>query len=678
MQPTDALTELKGVGPGLAQKFAGLGVRTLEDLWLNFPRRYDDYSAVTPIARLHPGPVTIQATINQVTGRYVRRGMHVTEAIASDETDSVRLIWFNQPYREAAIKPRQPYFISGVFELRRQRFSITNPSAELVSDFPLNTARIVPKYRETKGLTSNQIRKAVRELLPLLRSQPETLPDWLLAQEKLMSRADALAAMHFPASSQQLEGAKLRLGFEEVFGLSLASLLNKYELLQDHAIAIPFDEVLAKRFVSHLPFQLTDAQRRVVWQLYTDMQRTQPMNRLVEGDVGSGKTVVATMAAVMAMAAGYQVALMAPTELLARQHADTALRLLEPLGMHQAVTLLVGGMSAQQKERAQAHIAGGQAQFVVGTHALIQEKVDMHRLGLVVVDEQHRFGVEQRKKLMAKAGHMPHLLSLTATPIPRSLALTLYGELDVSILDAKPPGRQPITTQVCSPNSRAQLYKSIDTQLEAGRQMFVVCPLITESGALPVSSAEETYQQLSRGPFKHRRLGLLHGKMKPADKQTIMEQFVRHDIDVLVSTTVIEVGVDVPNASVMLIEAAERFGLAQIHQLRGRVGRGGHPGFCYLMMSDSSAPPPRLRALERSSDGFKLAELDLRLRGPGAMYGTMQHGQLDLRVATLTDTHLIAAARAAAQRFIDHQEDLLHYPLLHTHVSRLRAVTNLN
>jgi ATP-dependent DNA helicase RecG len=643
------LTDIKGVGPEIAKKLAGMGISSIDDLVEYFPRRYNDFSQVVPIRSLKPGPVTIEAEIKQVKGRYVRRGMHITEAVASDSTASVRLVWFNQPYREGAIKPNQSYFISGEYELSHSRFAIMNPSMELVSDFPINTARLVPVYRETKGLNSVLIRRIMREVVPYIARQPETMPAWLIKQEKLIGRPGALETMHFPGSTEALEKAKTRLGFEEVFELSLASLLNKYELLKDTSLAIPFNEKLARQFVGHLPFKLTDAQRKVVWQIYTDMQKTQPMNRLVEGDVGSGKTVVATMAAVMAMAEGYQVALMAPTELLARQHADTVHKLLEPLGLHDKVTLVVGGMTAVQKKAAHQHIANGKAQFIIGTHALIQEKVDMHKLGLVVIDEQHRFGVEQRKKLMAKAGHMPHLLSLTATPIPRSLALTLYGELDISILDVKPPGRKPVTTEVCSPNSRAQLYVKIDKELQAGRQMFVVCPLITESAVSTAASAEKVYEQMAKRDFKHRRVGLLHGRMKPAEKQAIMEQFAARKLDILVSTTVIEVGVDVPNASVMLIEAADRFGLAQIHQLRGRVGRGGHHGYAYLMMSDSSAPPQRLRALERSNDGFKLAELDLTLRGPGAIYGRQQHGQLDLRIAQLTDTKLIARARAAAQ-----------------------------
>ncbi len=669
---------LKGVGPEMAKRFAVLGVKTLDDLIDFFPRRYEDYSTILPISRIKPGPVTIEAVIKQAKGRYVRRGMHITEAVASDSSGSVRILWFNQPYRETSLKKGQQYFISGQFELSHQHLAIMNPSVELMSEFPVNTARIVPVYRETKGLTSRQIRICLRQLATLMERVPESLPAWVIAGHKLVPRAAALMAMHFPAEAAVLQAARRRLGFEEVFGLTLASLLNKYELLADQALAIPFNERLARSFVAHLPFQLTDAQKKVVWRIYKDVEKTQPMNRLVEGDVGSGKTVVAAMAALMAMEQNYQVAFMAPTELLARQHAETLHQLLEPLGLSGQVGLLVGGLRPAQKIAAHRHIASGDIRLIVGTQALIQEKVDMHKLGLVIIDEQHRFGVEQRKQLMAKAGHMPHLLSLTATPIPRSLALTLYGELDISILDTKPRGRLPIITKICSPDSRAQLYATIDKELATGRQMFVVCPLITESKVLHASAAEKVYEQLRTRGFKHRRIGLLHGKMKPTEKTAIMEQFVRRELDILVSTTVIEVGVDVPNASVMLVEAADRFGLAQIHQLRGRVGRSHHQGYCYLMMSDSSAPPRRLRALEATQDGFRLAELDLELRGPGAIYGTSQHGALDLRIAKLSDTRLIAEARAAAQQAIDRGENLLQYPILSARVTLLRAVTNLN
>lgn len=674
----DSILALKGVGEAAAKLYARLGIRTLEQLIDYYPRTYDDYSVLSPMRDMKPGHVTVRGFIKQVSGRYVRRGMHITEAVASDETGSVRLVWFNQPYRADSLKRGQEYFISGNFELAHQRFAIMSPTMEAASDFPVNTARIVPVYRETKGLTSRQIRAGLKQALPLIRQLPETLPDWLVRQEKLISYAAAMEQIHFPSTSASLQAARARLGFEEVFSLVLASLLNKYEIAGEFAPQVPFQEALAKEFVGHLPFTLTDAQRKAIWQIYQDMQREHPMNRLVEGDVGSGKTVVAAMAALMVLHQGHQVALMAPTELLARQHAETLARLLAPQGMDNLVGLLVGGMSAAQKRSAHDAIAAGHIRFIVGTHTLIQDAVDMHNLELIIIDEQHRFGVEQRKVLQAKAGHMPHVLHLTATPIPRSLALTLYGELDVSILDAKPAGRLPVETEICSPNSRAQLNERIAAELTAGRQAFVVCPLITESAALELSSAEEVYERMSKRDFKQFRVGLLHGKMKAAEKNDIMQAFVAHELDILVSTTVIEVGVDVPNASVMLIEAADRFGLAQIHQLRGRVGRGQHKAYCFLMMSDAKAPSARMRALERTSDGFRLAELDLKLRGPGAIYGTMQHGQLDLRIAQLTDTKLIMRARAAAERCIERNEDLTHYSALNNRVRRLRAVTNLN
>lgn len=673
------ISELAGVGAALAQKFERLGVKTIQDLVEFFPRRYEDFSRVTPAARLRPGPVTIDAKITEATGRYARRGMHITEAVARDDTASVRLVWFNQPYRAAGLKAGESYFISGNYELRRQHFAIMNPSVELRSDFPLNAARILPVYRETKGLNSKRIRQVIKQVLPAIRASQETLPGWILEDFDLLSRAQALEAVHFPKSSDELAKARWRLGFEEVFELMLSSLMVKREILSQPALPIPFEEKIAKQFVAHLPFKMTDAQRRVVWQIYLDLQKKQPMNRLVEGDVGSGKTVVAAMAAAMAMKAGAQAALMAPTELLARQHAETLAKLLEPLGFDKKLVLLVGNMKPAQKAAARQAIANGQAQFIVGTHALISDSVDFGKLALVIVDEQHRFGVDQRNALQAKAGHAPHVLSLTATPIPRSLALTLYGELDVSVLGEKPPSRTPIITKIVSPNSKAQLYEAVKKELGAGRQMFVVCPLISESEMLAANSAEKVYEQFSTKDFKEFQVGLLHGRQKAADKQKTMRDFVQGKLDILVSTTVIEVGVDVPNASVMLIEAPERFGLAQIHQLRGRVGRGKHQGYCYLMMSDSRAPGRRLKALEHSQDGFELAELDLEMRGPGAIYGHLQHGHgVALLVARLTDQHLIAQAKQAAERFLGSGEDLLKYKELATRVMALRAVTNLD
>ena len=677
MKLTDDLAALKGVGPAMVGLLGRLGLRTVHDLITYYPRRYDDYSLLSQINQLKPGTVSIAAKIKQVRGRYVRRGMHVTEAIASDQSGSVRLVWFNQPYRSTAIKPDTDYFVSGMFELSHQRLAIMNPNMELASDFPVNTARIVPIYRETKGLKSNQIRRLVRTAAPVISGLPETLPRWVIEKEKLMPRGEAILAMHFPADAKNLSAAQRRLGFEEVFELSLASLLSKRELSAAEAMPIPFNQNLAKEFVSHLPFKLTDDQRKVVWRIYQDMGQTSPMNRLVEGDVGSGKTVVAAMAALMAMEQNHQVALMAPTELLARQHAETLFRLLEPLGYADQVGLLVGSLKPKQKEIAKQRIADGDVRLIVGTHALIQTSVAMPGLRLVVVDEQHRFGVEQRKTLQAKAGHALHVLSLSATPIPRSLALTLYGEMDISILATKPAGRKPIRTKICSPNSRKTLYATIVKELVAGRQMFIVTPQIVENEITGKSAAETTFKDIKRD-FSDYTVGLLHGKLPATEKVAVMEQFVRGELRILVATTVIEVGVDVPNATVMLIENADSFGLAQIHQLRGRVGRSDHQGFCYLMMSDSKAPNRRLRALESSSDGFALAELDLKIRGPGAIYGQLQHGALDLRVAKLTDTKLIVAARESAESFLNRGENLLHYPGLQSRINSLQAVTNLN
>ncbi len=678
MELSSPITDLKGVGDELAKKLAILGIHTVNDLIEDYPRRYEDYSELTHVEDLRPGKVTIQAKITSATGRYVRRGMHITEAIASDKTASVRLVWFNQPYRAGGIKHGQEYFIAGEYALRRNRFNITNPSVELVSNFPVNTARVIPVYKETKGLKSNTIRKLIREALSLVKNLPEHLPVWLLKEQKLVDYTKAVSEIHFPSSTKTLNVAKKRLAFEEVFELTLAALLNKQEIAHEKGLAIPFNEKLAQDFVKSLPFKLTNAQRKVVWQIYQDMAKTQPMNRLTEGDVGSGKTVVAAMASLMAIEQGFQVALMAPTEILARQHAETLLNLLSNVGYGEKVGLLIGSLKPAQKQIAQKKIADGSVKLIVGTHALIAEKVDMHKLGLIIIDEQHRFGVGQRKKLQAKAGHMPHVLHMTATPIPRSLALTLYGELDISVLDEMPPGRQVIKTKLCSPNSKKQLYQQIDKELAAGRQMFVVCPLIVESELSKGLSAEETYKQLSEHEFKHRKIALLHGKMKTAEKEQVMADFLAHKYDILVSTTVIEVGVDIPNASIMLVVGVERFGLAQIHQLRGRVGRGAHQSYCFLMLSDSKAPSHRLRTLENTIDGFKLAELDLQLRGPGAIYGTIQHGALDLRIASLGDIKLIAAARNAAQEFIDKKEKLTKFPHLNSRVSALRAVTNLN
>lgn len=673
----DSVESIKGVGPTLAVKFKRLGVETVEDLLRYYPRKYQDYSAITPIVKLRPGQVTVKGVFKQVKGRYVRRGMHITEAVLSDDTSSVRVVWFNQPYRAGALKTSEEYFVSGDFQLSRQHLQIMNPSTEAVSSFPAHTARIVPIYRESKDVKSTEIRRAIKAALQAHIAIGTLLPAQIEKEHKLNGLQQALTQVHFPETPKDVEAAKRRLGFEEIFELILAHLLLKHETNQEVALPIAFKQQLAKDFVKHLPFQLTNAQRATTWQAYKDIQQSRPMNRLVEGDVGSGKTVVAAMLAAMTIAQGLQVAVMAPTEILARQHAKTFYDLLEPLGLANKVSLLVGSMTAVQKKTAYAKIKSGQVQCIVGTHALIQDKVDMHTLALIVVDEQHRFGVEQRKRLLKKAGHMPHMLSMTATPIPRSLALTVYGDLDISILKEKPPGRRPAITKLVPPNHRLSLYKEISGRIDEGRQAFVVCPLIEESAQVQAKSATQVHKELM-SLLPDCRIGLLHGKMKADDKQGIMQDFIDKKLDILVSTTVIEVGVDVPNATIMCIEAPERFGLAQIHQLRGRIGRGGHQGYCYLLLSDDKQPSRRLRAIEQSTDGFRLAELDLELRGPGAIYGTSQHGLLDLRMVNLTDSQLIAEARAAAQATIKNDPNLLQYPQLKQRILQLQKIVHLN
>lgn len=683
----ELVTTIKGVGSASQGMLKKLGIITVSDLIQYIPRTYQDFSDVNKVSQLEPGLVTVKVDLSNVKGRYVRRGMHITEATATDDSGSLKITWFNQPYREASIKRGEKYYVAGDFGLNYGRLSIINPHTELVSGFPINAARIVPVYRETKGVTSKQLRKYIKEVVPKMDLMPEVFPEWLVSRYGLPTMGYAYKNIHFPATSDDLSSAKRRLAFNEVFELILSSLLIKQEVATEVAQKITFNDTVAQQFVSALPFKLTNGQKSVAWKILQDISSDKPMNRLIEGDVGSGKTVVAAMATVMASANDMQTAFMAPTELLARQHANVLYNLLKPMGLAENVVLLVGGMSAKEKKRAYEAISKGIAKVVVGTHALIQDSVDMHNLALIIIDEQHRFGVKQRKKLLKKSAKMPHVLSLTATPIPRSLALTLYGELDISILVEKPALRKDVITKIASPNSRDALYESISKELNDGRQMFVVCPLITDDSKIAASgftassatkrSVEKVGAEMKK-QFENFNVGILHGKMSPDEKNAIMQDFINKKINILVSTTVIEVGVDAPNATVMLIESADRFGLAQLHQLRGRVGRGKDQGYCYLIMSDSSSPSKRIRALESSNDGFKLAELDLELRGPGAIYGVMQHGSLDLRIAQLSDHRLIAEAREAAEEFINRGENLLHYSQLHKQISHLQKVTNLN
>ena len=672
MNLNHSVEALDGVGPKLAGLLKRLKIKTIRDLIDYYPRTYNDYSVVTPISELDPGEVSIRGVVEAVKSRYVRRGLHITEAIIADNTGKIKAVWFNQPYLSKSLPKDKEVFLSGKYDLAGQGMSLQNPSWEKTSDFPTNAARILPIYKETKGLTSYQLRKLLVQVLPVIAQIKNGLPD---SKYLKINKSQAIKQLHFPEDTADLEQAKDYMAYEELFTLIAASSMSRRQHQSFQAPRVAFNKDLAAEFTSSLPFKLTDAQRAASWQVLQDIERNSPANRLVEGDVGSGKTVVAAMTALQVIKAGYQVAMIAPTEILAQQHAESLSKTLASFDI--AIGLLTGGVKSKAREAVLAKIKSGEAQLVIGTHALLEPTVEFKDLGFVVVDEQHRFGVKQREKLQLKGDLMPHLLSMTATPIPRSLALTVYGDLDVSVIDEMPKGRLPIKTKLVRQSTRDAAYKHIEEQIDNGRQVYIICPLVEDSDFLGVKSVEAEYERLQKTIFKHRNIGLLHGRMKPADKDKIMLDYKAGKYDILVSTTVVEVGVDVPNASVIMIEAAERFGLAQLHQLRGRVGRSDKQSYCYLVPSNDKMISKRLRAMEQTSDGFKLAELDLKLRGPGAIYGTRQHGQLDLRFAKLTDRKLIAEVQKDVARLLDN-DSLSDYPELMQKINAARAVTQLN
>jgi len=696
MNLVSSLEKIKGVGIKTGEQFKLAGIKTVSDLINFLPRIHEDFSHITMISNVAPGKVTIKARCEKISTRPVRRGLRITTATLADSSGKLQAVWFNQPYRETQLKPARPawpscqkdrglgqtggsgseFYFSGEFEFSYNRYQLTNPSAERVNDMPVQTGRILPIYRSIKGLKSTIVRKILAELKPLITMLPETLPSNIIAEEKLFSRSQAILAMHFPENINDIEKARERLAFEELFQLLLASQLNRQENAKLTGWKIPFEQPVIANFVKRLPFNLTSAQRIAAWEIIQDLEQKTPMNRLLQGDVGSGKTVVAGLVACQVARSGLQTAIMAPTEILANQHGETLTKLLQPFGV--SVGLLTGNVKGIARKTLYEHIATGTVDVIVGTHALIQDKVKFHKLGFVVIDEQHRFGVNQRQLLLQKSEHMPHMLAMTATPIPRSLALTVYGELDISILNELPKGRKPIMTKIWSPNSLEQLYEKIDAELSAGRQAYVICSLIENNPDNEIKSVQVEYKKLQNSTFKHRRIGLLHGKLKSAEKDAVMQQFVTGNFDILVSTTVVEVGVDVPNATVIVIENADHFGLSQLHQLRGRVGRSIHQSYCYLITSTSAKPTERLREIEKSNDGFYLAEVDLRLRGPGEIYGHAQHGALNLQIATLADTKLITRAQKQAKSFVASGANLLQYKQLANQVQYYQRLTTLN
>lgn len=639
---------IKGVGEKMAAAFARLHIHTVEDLLRHFPRAYEDWSQVVRIADAPVGEsCCVRATVlTDVQTNFIRKGMTLFKFTASDGKNGMQVTLFNNKYLANRIKRGREYLFFGTVTSGYARYEMASPLIEEVS----GAMRIHPIYRQTEGLTTRTIAKTVEKVLPTLSTAADILPPALIARYGLCTAAYAYQNIHFPRDREALSTARRRLVFEELLLLQLGLLQLKG---RTRAVAgTPVSRDASEEFWSLLPFTPTGAQRRAVADCVRDMQGGAPMSRLVQGDVGSGKTAVAAGVAYTVIQNGGQVAMMAPTEILAEQHAKTLKKLLMPAGIR--VGKLTGSMPAAEKRAVREGLANGTVQLVVGTHALISDGVEFSRLGLVITDEQHRFGVAQRARL-AEKGENPHLLVMSATPIPRTLALIIYGDLDVSVLDELPPGRQPIATFAVDSGKRARAYGYVKKHLDEGRQAYVVCPLVEEGEeGSDLAAATETVAELQQGALKGYRTALLHGRMKGAEKEAVMSAFARGEVDVLVSTTVIEVGVDVPNAVIMVIENADRFGLAQLHQLRGRVGRGEYASTCILISdAQNEEARRRLRVMCQTTDGFRVADEDLQLRGPGDFFGNRQHGLPQLSIADLmNDAALLGAARSAAEELL--------------------------
>ena len=648
------LSDLNRVGQKISTKLKKLDLENTLDLIFYFPVRYEDFSQVTNIENLEADlETTIKGKIELINNRRSwKRRMMLTEVVVADVTESIKIIWFNQPYIAKVLKAGDEIFISGKVTEDQFGLHFKNPVYEKVKADTAHTARIVPIYSLTEGVTQKQLRFIISQIVKEVDKLSEWLPAKIIKKYKLISLSEALEQIHFPESFSKLNEAKKRLGFDELFTVQLYNLQAKAELEKTKAFKIKFKEKQIKEFVSSLPFTLTAAQKKCAWQIIKDLEESKPMNRLLEGDVGSGKTVVAALAMYNVALNSQQAVLMAPTEILAQQHFETLEKVLGP----DTVSLIT---------RTKKKILDDQ-KIIVGTHALIQKKVEFKNLGLAIIDEQHRFGVEQRKTLQEKSGDkktVPHLLSMTATPIPRTLALTIYGDLDLSIIDEMPKGRKKIITRLVEEKKRDKAYGFIKEKIKNQEQVFVICPLISESDKLGVKSVEEEYERLKKIIFPDLRIAKLHGKLKAKAKDEIMNDFKNKKYDILVATSVVEVGVDVPDATIMMIEGADRFGLAQLHQFRGRVGRSDKQSYCLLFTdSKSDKTLERLNALCKSTDGFRMAEYDLKLRGPGDVYGKEQSGFLSaFRIASLADHVLISEAKQAAT---DIRPEIDKYPLI--------------
>ena len=658
LTPDTPVRYLKGVGPKTAERFEKLGILTLSDLLCHYPRRYLDFSKPYSIAE---APSDTECVVKAEVfakpgGRILPGGRRMERITAGDNVSSLEVTWFNNPYAVQKLELGQEYYFQGIVTGGMLRRQMVNPQVR--TDAQVASSPFEAVYPQTEGLTSSAIAKCVRQLLPHVELLPDPLPPGMLKKYRLLPKADAVRAIHCPASEEEAFAARRRLIYEELLVLQLG-----IGRMKNHGAAstgAPMQKADASPFWDALPFSPTGAQRRAVEEILTDMAGETSMNRLLQGDVGSGKTLVAAAAIWACIRAGYQAALLAPTEILASQHAENLNRLLAPFGMR--VALLTGGMKAAPRRTTLAAIRDDEADLIVGTHAILSEGVDFARLGLAVVDEQHRFGVRQRGLLAEKAAN-PHLLVMSATPIPRTLGLLMYGDLDISILDELPPGRKPVKTRCITGKKRADLYGFLDREIDSGRQVYIVCPAIEDAGGSGLNAVKSYYEDIAKAYLPDRRVGLMHGKLKPKEKAEVMDDFKSGRLDALVSTTVIEVGVDVPNATVMVIENAERYGLSALHQLRGRVGRGAAESWCFLVSDNASeSVQKRLKFLCSTSDGFAVAQYDLETRGPGDFFGSRQHGLPTLQIADLmNDTRTLHAAQSEAVALLA-EDPLLERP----------------
>ena len=669
---TTPVSELWKVGKVTAERLKNLGIENVLDLLLYYPFRYDDFSQTVLIKNLLPDTaVTVQGKITHIANKKSpRKRTSITEAVLQDKGgDTISCVWFNQPYLTQTIPTGTEIAISGTPEIGyHNNLQFTSPQYEKIfSQRNIHTGRLVPIYGSTSNLTQKQIRFLIQTAMEAVSEINEWIPDVICKEYTLIGRQEALKEIHFPTNAESLKIAEQRLKFEELFLLQLRAQHLRNQSKKLSAKKIAFKEKEIKKFVTSLPFELTQDQRKSAWTIIQECEKTTPMNRLLEGDVGSGKTVVAALAMLNCALNSAQAVLMAPTEIVARQHFQTFAELFsEKNNTNAPVALLTRSEHRLQlknktysKQEVIDYIANGTAKIIIGTHALIQKSVSFSDIRLAIIDEQHRFGVEQRKTLKNKSSGAPHFLSMTATPIPRSLALTVYGDLDISVIKEMPKNRKPVKTTIVHPGDRASTYEFIRTNTKNGKQTFVICPLIEESDTLGVKSATEEYEKLSKHIFPECTVGLLHGKLKPIEKQKIQEKFASGSIDILVATSVVEVGVNVPNATIMMIEGSERFGLSQLHQFRGRVGRGKDQSYCFLL-TESYSPETknRLQALVQTHNGFELSQIDLEQRGPGDLYGNRQSGLPTLRIASLTDTQLIEQTQKAAQKLFQKDPSL--------------------